>query len=79
MNQVGVYEAKTRLPQLLEQVARGHRIIITRHGTPVAMLVPARREGGRPVEDTIRELLAFRKGRRLGRISLRTLVAAGRR
>src|SRR5574341_453796 len=60
MIEVGVYEAKTRLPKLLEQVARGYRITITKHGAPVAMLVPARRERGRPVEETIRELLAFR-------------------
>src|SRR5437867_1303249 len=41
MKTVGSYEAKTHLPQLLGQVAKGERITITRHGVPVALLVPA--------------------------------------
>ena len=40
MKQVGVYEAKTQLPKLLEEVERGETITITRHGKPVALLVP---------------------------------------
>lgn len=79
MIEVGVYEAKTRLPKLLAQVAKGRRITITKHGVPVAMLVPAHPERHRPVEETIRELLAFRKGRSLGRASLRAMIVAGRR
>ncbi|MEW6169055.1 MAG: type II toxin-antitoxin system prevent-host-death family antitoxin [Pseudomonadota bacterium] len=39
--EVGVYEAKTHLPKLLERVARGERITITKHGKPVAELIPA--------------------------------------
>lgn len=37
---VGVYQAKTHLPRLIERVRRGETITITRHGRPVAMLVP---------------------------------------
>ena len=40
MSQVGVYEAKTHLPRLLEKVERGERITITRHGRSVAVLQP---------------------------------------
>ena len=40
MTTVGSYEAKTHLPQLLDRVARGEKILITRHGQAVAMLVP---------------------------------------
>lgn len=39
--EVGAYEAKTHLPKLLERVARGERITITKHGKPIATLVPA--------------------------------------
>lgn len=38
---VGAFEAKTRLAELLAQVSKGERITITKHGTPVAQLVPA--------------------------------------
>jgi len=77
MATVGVYQAKTQLPKLLDQVVRGERVTITRHGRPVAMLVPVP-AGPRPVADVIASLRASRKGRRLGRVSLRSLIDQGR-
>jgi prevent-host-death family protein len=44
MNTVTALEAKTRLGELLDRVARGEEIVITRHEKPVARMVP---EGGR--------------------------------
>lgn len=40
MSEVSAYEAKTHLSQLLERARKGERIVITRHGTPVAELGP---------------------------------------
>ena len=40
MENIGSYEAKTHLPRLLDRVARGESLTITRHGRPVARLVP---------------------------------------
>ena len=37
---VGAYEAKTHFPKLLDWVERGEKLTITRHGKPVARLVP---------------------------------------
>ena len=37
---IGAFEAKTHLPQLLERVARGESLTITKYGKPVARLVP---------------------------------------
>ncbi len=37
---VGAYEAKTHFSELLEKVEAGEEITITKHGTPVARLVP---------------------------------------
>jgi len=42
-NRVGAYEAKTHLSDLLERVEAGAEIIITRHGAPVAKLVPVKK------------------------------------
>jgi prevent-host-death family protein len=39
-NLVGAFEAKTRFGDLLDRVERGEVIVITRHGHPVARLVP---------------------------------------
>ena len=41
--QVNVYEAKTQLSKLLEQVEAGDEIVIARHGKPIARLVPLQR------------------------------------
>ena len=40
MKHVGIFEAKTHLSSLLEEVEKGGEIVITRHGKPVAKLVP---------------------------------------
>jgi prevent-host-death family protein len=40
---VGVHEAKTHLSRLLEDVAAGEEVVITRRGEQVARLVPVRR------------------------------------
>ena len=41
---VGAYEAKTHLSELLEKVEAGEEITITRHGSPVAKLVPVKKK-----------------------------------
>lgn len=79
MKRVGVYEAKTQLPRLLGRVGRGERITITRHGVPVAELVPPGDRPARRAADVIAEIRQFRKGRTLGRLSLRALIRQGRR
>lgn len=44
---VGVHEAKTHLSELLDDVAAGEEVLITRRGEPAARLVPAREAGKR--------------------------------
>ena len=40
---VSIYEAKTHLSHLVDRALRGEQVVITRHGRPVARLVPAAR------------------------------------
>lgn len=40
MDEIGAFEAKNTLGTLLDRVERGEEIVITRHGKPVARLVP---------------------------------------
>lgn len=77
MTKVGAYEAKTHLPRLLERVAGGERITITRHGVPVALLVPVSGADPRPVVEIVNELRSFRQGRRLEG-SLEEMIEEGR-
>jgi prevent-host-death family protein len=79
MQTVGSYEAKTHLPALLERVAHGEQITITRHGVPVAMLVPPVGVSKPDVRQTIKAILESRKGRRLDGLSIREMIAEGRR
>lgn len=78
MESVGAYEAKTHLPRLLEEVAEGRSIVITRHGNPVARLVPAHGARRRPGE-VIAALRQARRGITLGDLSLADLIDEGRR
>lgn len=78
MPTVGSYEAKTYLPKLLERVAHGEKITITKHGAAVAMLVPVDAVKGDPKE-IIKEIKLLRKGRKLRGISIRELIDEGRR
>jgi len=77
MEAVGAYEAKTHLPRLLEDVAAGKSVVITKHGVPVARLVPARQRAAEPRE-VIDALRNARRGVQLGGLSLRDLISEGR-
>jgi prevent-host-death family protein len=78
MEAVGAYEAKTHLPRLLDDVAAGKSVVITKHGVPVARLVPARQQAAEPRE-VIAALRNARRGVRLDGLSLRDLIDEGRR
>lgn len=58
-SEVGAFEAKNTLGSLLDRVERGEEIVITRHGRPVARLVPDKpgidREQVQAALDRIRE------------------------
>jgi len=78
---VGVSEAKTRLSHLLDAVARGEQIVITRRGKPVAMLVPPPPTENPDTRRIIDEMLRVRRrsGPRLRGLKIRDLIEGGRR
>jgi len=80
MATVGSYEAKTHLPALLDRVAKGERITITRHGVAIAVLVPANGRAKREFKEVIAEIKQFGQGRKLPPgVTIRDLIAEGRR
>ena len=83
MHSVGSYEAKTHLPQLLERVEHGETITITRHGKPVARLVPAVAATARPdAAAVIAAMAAFQNEEAPtlgGKLTIRDLIDEGRR
>lgn len=79
MNEVGAFEAKTHLPKLLEQVRNGASFVITKHGHPVAELIPVRKADSETVLAAIEGLRAFQRRHTLGDLSVRDLIEEGRR
>ena len=79
MKEIGAFEAKNRLGQLLDWVEAGEEVVITRRGKVVARMLPPSmafdRERGRRAVARIREM---RKGVTLGGLSIKDLVNEGR-
>jgi prevent-host-death family protein len=61
MREIQSSEAKTHLTQLLSEVARGESFTITRHGRPVAQLVPVAAQRRSAIESTMEQIVAFRR------------------
>ena len=79
-NVVGAYEAKTHLSELLAKVEGGEEFTITKHGSPIAKLVPVRKKFS--VEErtvAIRRIQALGSRLSLGGLKIRDLIAEGRR
>ncbi len=79
MAEVGAFEAKTRLPQLLRRVEAGERFVITRRNRPVAELVPVRPRDAGKVQAAIETLKAFQSAHSLGGVSVRQLIEDARK
>ena len=82
MMSIGFYEARTHLSELLDQVAQGKKILVTRRGKPVALIVPPPQDPGEDIESVVTEMLAFRdrEGPKLrGKTTIKKLIEEGRR
>jgi prevent-host-death family protein len=80
METIGAFEAKTHLAALLDRVAKGEKITITRHGIPAAVLAPVM-----PTEaklshiEIVEGMRALRKRVKPGKTSVREMIKEGRR
>lgn len=79
MMEVGAFDAKTHLSSLLNKVAQGEEVLITRRGIPVARLVPAQEADRSRVAEAIQRLRSLREGVRLRGVSWKELRDQGRR
>lgn len=77
---VGAYDAKTHFSELIEKVEAGEEFTITRHGMPVARLVPATRTTtAAERQRSIERIKTLSEGLSLGGLSIRELIEEGRR
>jgi prevent-host-death family protein len=79
MAAVGIYEARTRWSEIINRVERGERFTITRHGVPIADLVPTGETHRAALGDVFARMRAARTGRNVEGISLRDLIREGQR
>ena len=79
MRTIGAFEAKNRLSELLQAVENGEEVTITRHGRPVARLVPADQSDRAKVREAIEWLKETRKKRSLGGLNIKDLINEGRK
>ena len=79
MRSIGAYEAKTNLSKILKRVSKGGSVSITRHGAPLAFIIPATKTTEKSVEETIQALHNFSKKHSLGRLKLKKLISTGRK
>ncbi|MDR1854945.1 MAG: type II toxin-antitoxin system prevent-host-death family antitoxin [Azoarcus sp.] len=77
--EIGSYEAKTKLPELLRGVSAGNRYTITRRGEAIADLVPAENNKHSDVAAAVEEMLAFMQSRKpMSGVDIKALIEEGR-
>ena len=74
MREIQASDAKAHLPQLLDEVERGETVIITRHGRPIARIVPEAELRRSEIDRAIEGIKALR--RRTGKITRAELLSA---
>lgn len=77
--EIGAYEAKTRLPELLRAVKAGQRFTITNRGEAIADLVPSEDTGATDPRAAIERFQSFMKANPVKTpAGIRALIAEGR-
>ncbi|MCC6210389.1 MAG: type II toxin-antitoxin system prevent-host-death family antitoxin [Burkholderiales bacterium] len=80
MEQVGIFEAKARLSELVERAEAGDEVTLTRHGKAVARIVPVRAKDDAARRSAIfDEIEAFSRTVKTRRFNLRRMIESGRK
>jgi prevent-host-death family protein len=66
METIGAFEAKTHLSSLLERVVKGEKFTITKHGKPVAQLVPVDQRDPAQISAIVRRMEQIAADQTLG-------------
>lgn len=77
--EIGSYEAKTRLPELLRAVRKGQSFTITNRGEAVAKLVPVQHAGDTDATHAINAMKVFMRTHRVPGVDIKALIEDGRR
>ncbi|MBY0113531.1 MAG: type II toxin-antitoxin system prevent-host-death family antitoxin [Phycisphaerales bacterium] len=82
-NEIGAYDAKTHFAALLQRVAAGEELTITRNGEPIARMVPVRRSSAAEKKAAVAAIKKLAVGNKLrsgkSKLSVTDLIREGRR
>jgi prevent-host-death family protein len=73
MRDIQASEAKTHLPQILDEVERGETVRITRHGRPIARIVPEAHRRQAEIDTAIANIRALRQ--RTGKVTTQEILS----
>ncbi len=76
--EVGSYDAKTKLPEILRKVAKGSYFTITNRGKPVADLIPTRSTNRKRTLEAIEDILKI-QGQTVSDEVLKASIENGRK
>ena len=77
--EIGAYEAKTKLPELLRQVQAGKQFTITNRGKAVADLVPCEASPAKNAAAAVERFLTFKATHPVrGKLNIKALIEDGR-
>lgn len=76
--EIGSYEAKTKLPELLRQVQKGKSFTITNRGKAVADLVPSEGKGSKDRIAAVERMQEFMRSRPVLNVNIKELIEEGR-
>ena len=74
MQTIQASEAKTKFLALLDEVERGASILVTRHGKPIARIIPEAQVDRERVERAVEGMRSLRQ--RIGKMSLEEILSA---
>lgn len=77
--EIGIFEAKNRLSELVAAVEDGGMVVLTRHGKPVAQLVPYQPDRRAAARQAMDDILRARAAQPRGDIDLEALIKEGRK
>lgn len=78
LEEVGSYDAKTKLPEILRRVEAGESFTITNRGKPIADLIPSRSTSRSKCKAAIANIKKSRK-HEVSDSELKAMIEAGRK
>jgi len=79
MERIGIYDARARLSELIERVQSGEEVVLTRHGEPVARLVPEKQQRRRSRAATVKRIRTLARKLDIRDVDVRKLIEEDRR